>query len=50
MSMCNVDPCTVCSLIVMADSVVCMQCGKWIHSRCAGVKRVTAKFFEILLA
>ena len=40
----NVDPCGVCSLRVKANSVLCLQCGKWIHSRCAGVKRVTPKF------
>ena len=40
----NVDTCGVCSLRVKANSVLCVQCGKWIHSRCAGVKRVTPKF------
>ena len=30
----NVDPCDVCSLRVR---VMCVQCGKWIHGRCAGV-------------
>ena len=39
-----VDPCGVCSLRVMAISVLCAQCGKWTHGRCAGVKRVTPKF------
>ena len=23
--------------------MLCVHCGKWIHSRCAGVKRVTAQ-------
>ena len=32
------------SLRVRVNSVLCVQCGKWIHSRCAGVKRVTSKF------
>ena len=27
----------------MANSVLCVQCGKWIHGRCARVKMVTAK-------
>ena len=27
-----------------ADSVLGLQCGKWIHGRSAGVKRVTPKF------
>ena len=37
----KVDPCIVCSLRVEAISVLCVQCGKWICGRCAGVKRVT---------
>ena len=37
----KVDPCGACSLIVKASSVLCEQCGKWIHSRCAGEKKVT---------
>ena len=44
MSKRKVDPCGVCSLRVRANSVLCMQYGKWIHARCAGVKRVTEKF------
>ena len=39
----KVDPCGVCSLRVKANSVLCVQCGKWIHGRCAGVKRVTPR-------
>ena len=27
----------------MANSVLCIKCGKWIHGRCAKVKRVTPK-------
>ena len=34
----KVYPCGVFSLRVNVDSVLCAQCGKWIHSRCAGVK------------
>ena len=33
--------CGVCSLTVDANSAMCVQCGKSINSRCAGVKRVT---------
>ena len=40
----KVDPCWVCSLRVKANSVLCLQCGKWIHGRCAGVKMVTQAF------
>ena len=31
----------VCSLRVKANSALCVQCGKWIHGGCAGVKLVT---------
>ena len=44
MSKSKVDPCGVCSLRVKANSVLCLQCGKWISSRCAGVKRVTPMY------
>ena len=40
----KVYQCWVCSLRVKANSVLCVQCGKCIHGRCAGVKRVTPKF------
>ena len=30
--------CGVCSLRAKANSVLCLQCGKWIHSRCSGMK------------
>ena len=40
----KVHPCVVCILRVKANSVLFVHCGKWIHDRCAGVKRVTAKF------
>ena len=47
MSKSNVDPCGVCSLRVKANSLFCVQCGKWIHGRCAIVKRVTPKFLSL---
>ena len=40
----NIDPCGVFCLRVKANSVVCFQCGKWVHGRCARMKRVTPKF------
>ena len=40
----KVDPCWVCCLTVKANSVLCLQCGKWIHGRCAGMKSVTQTF------
>ena len=44
MSKGKVDPCWVCILGVKANWVLCLQYGKWVHSRCAGVKRVTPMF------
>ena len=44
MSKGKVDPCGVCSLREKNNSVTCLQCGKWIHCRCAGMKRATPKF------
>ena len=52
LSKCKVSPCGVCSMKIKANSVLCtctlvyfvVYCGKWIHGRCAGVKKVTAKF------
>ena len=40
----KVDLCGVYSLRVKVYSVLCLQCGKWIHSRCPGMKRLTPKF------
>ena len=37
----NVDPCWFCCLMVKVNSVLCLQCGRWIHGGCARVKRVT---------
>ena len=42
----KVDQCGVCSLRGKANSVLCLQCGKWIHIRGAGVKRVTPKCYR----
>ena len=35
MSRSKVDPCGVCSLRLKDNSVLCVQCGQWIHGRCA---------------
>ena len=40
----NDDPCVICCLRVRAISVFYVQCGKWIHGRCCGLKMVTARF------
>ena len=37
----KVDSCGICKKRVMANSVLCEKCGKWIHGRCAKMKRVT---------
>ena len=39
----KVDPFEVCGLKVKDNSVLCVQCRKWIYGRYAGVKRVTTK-------
>ena len=39
-----VDLCAVCILRVKANSILCVQCGKWINGRCAGVKNMSARF------
>ena len=41
MSKRKVDLCGTCSLRAKANSALCLQCGKLIHSRCAGMKKVT---------
>lgn len=37
----KIDPCGVCGKRVKINSVLCTRCKKWIHGRCAKVKRVT---------
>ena len=44
MSKSEANPCGVCCMRVNANSALCLLCGRWINSRCAGVKRVTPKF------
>ena len=39
----KVDPCGVSRLSVKANSVMCLQCGRWIHGKYAIGKRVTPK-------
>ena len=38
---CKVNPCANCSKRVVATSVMCTQCGKWVHAKSAKMKRVT---------
>ena len=40
-SVSKVHPCGVCGKRVMANAVLCGKCDKWIHARCAKMKRVT---------
>ena len=35
MSKSKEDPCGVCNLREKTNSVLCAQCGKWMHGRCA---------------
>ena len=44
----KIDPCGICGKQVMVTSVLCLKCKKWIHGRCAKVKRVTPRLGEIL--
>ena len=39
----KIDPCGICGKRVMANSVLFVKCRKWIHGRCAKVKRVTLR-------
>ena len=34
-------PCGVCGRGVGANSVLCTECGKWVHKRCSGLQSVT---------
>ena len=38
----TVDPYAKCGKKVMANSMMCTKCGKWVHGRCAKMKRVTS--------
>ena len=35
----KIDPCGVCGTRVMSNSVLCTECGKWVHSRCTDKKK-----------
>ena len=45
----KVDPYGVCSLRAKTNSVLCAQCGRWIHSGCTGVIIVTIKLLKFCL-
>ena len=38
----KVDPCAQCDKKVMENLVKCTKCSKWVHDRCAKMKRVTS--------
>ena len=45
MSKSKVDQCGICSLKVKTkNSAMRTQCSKWMHRKCAGVKKITTKF------
>ena len=44
MHKCKVNPCRVCSLTVKSNSALSVQCCKWIHDRCDGLKIVIPQF------
>jgi len=37
----KIDPSGICGKRVMANSLLCTKCGKWIHEKCTRMKRVT---------
>ena len=39
----KVDPCGICGKRVMANSVLCVKCRKWMRGRRVKVKRVTLR-------
>ena len=45
-SLSKVDPCDICGKRITANSVLCVKCWKWIHGRCAKVKRVAPEVGE----
>ena len=44
----KVDSCGVSSLRLRVNSALCVQCGKWIHCGCAGMKGLL-KHFQVIL-
>ena len=34
----QIDPCSVCGLRVKSNSILCLECNKWVHKRCSGIK------------
>ena len=40
----KVDTCGICILRVRMNSILCIECGKWTHGSCTGVKMVMAMF------
>ena len=46
----KVDPSAKCGKRVMAHLVMCTKCGKWVHGRCAKMKRVIQLWQKVLFA
>ena len=40
----KVDPYGIHDMRVKANSVLCVQCGEWVHGRCAGVEWMSQGF------
>ena len=34
----KIDPCGICGRRVMTNTVLCTQCGNWVHGRYAKIK------------
>ena len=42
-------PCEICGLMVKVSLTLCVKCGRWIHSRCTGLRMVTPHCQSICL-
>jgi len=38
----KIDPCGTCDGRVMANLILCIKCGYWVHRRCSKVKKLSA--------
>ena len=45
----KVDSCAKCGKRVVANLVMCTKCGKWVHGRCARMKRVTSTLAKVFV-
>ena len=48
LSKCKVDSCGVCNMSEYVNSVLCVQCAKWINGRCVRMEIAIPEFSRIL--